>query len=65
MQVTERLDKEQPEQLQKQQLLLLEKRRIQEMSALAQKQRLTREFVDRYRQQKEKLFVVGKPVLAF
>ena len=35
------------------------------MCALEQKQRQTRAFVDRHRQQKEQMFVIGMPVLVF
>ena len=65
VQVTERLDEEQSEQVRKQQLLLLEESRIQAMTALEQKQRQTKAFVERHQRQKEKLFAVGKLVQVF
>ena len=65
VQVTERLDELKSEHVRKQQLLLLEESRIQAMSALEQKQRQTKAFVDRHRRQKENQFAIGKLVLVF
>ena len=65
VQVTERLDEEQVEQIRKEQLLLLEESRLQVMCQLEQKQRRTKAFVDRHQHNKEKWFEVGKPVLVF
>ena len=62
VQVTERLDEERSEQIRKEQLLILEESRVHAMCALEQKQRQTTTFVDCHRQQKENMFVVGKPV---
>ena len=64
VQVIEWLDEEHSEQVQKRQLLL-EESRIQAMTALEQKQRQTKAFVDRHRRHKEKLFASGKPVFVF
>ena len=65
VQVTERLDEEQSEQVQKEQLLVLEESRLQAMCAPEQKHRLTSRFIDRHRKQKEKMVMVDKPVLVF
>ena len=48
--VTERLEEVKSEQVRKQQLRLLEESRIQAMSAVEQKQRQTKAFVDRHTQ---------------
>ena len=65
VQVTERLDEEQLEQVRKEQLLVLEESRLQAMCALEQKQRQTMAFVERHRKQKEKMFAIGKLVPVF
>ena len=65
IQVTERLDEVKSKQVQKQQLLLLEESRIQAISALEQKQRQIKAFVDQHRRQKENQFAINKLVLVF
>ena len=65
VQVTEQLDEEQSEQIQKEHLLNLEENRLQSMWHLEQKQRWTKAFVDPHWNSKKNLFDIGKPVLVF
>mgnify|MGYP000538871134 CR=1 FL=1 len=65
VQATERLDELQSEKSRKTTSLLLEEERIHAMATLEQKQRQTKVFVDRHRQQTEKQFAIRKSVLVF